>query len=258
MLIAVQLFKTLDEVTSADRPRIGGKSYNCARLRQAGLPVPDGIVIPSEASEEDIRALSEHPWFDSVPAGTLFAVRSSGLGEDSEGHSFAGIHETHLNVAREQIVEAVLVCRRSASSEQAVAYRKARGLGRDGIGVLVQCMVQAVTSGVAFTINPITGADEIVVNQATGLGEALVSGLIEPDEYILRKADLTVVSSRRVSGSNASDTNLGELGRMLMRIEQIYGAPQDVEWCHDGRQYWIVQSRPVTTRELRTQNLELR
>ena len=118
-------------------------------------------------------------------------MRSSGLGEDSEGHSFAGIHETHLNVARDQIVEAVLVCRRSASSEQAAAYRKARGLDADGIGVLVQVMVPAVTSGVAFTVNPITGADEIVVNAAPGLGEALVSGLITPDEYRLRKSDLS-------------------------------------------------------------------
>src|SRR5262249_29238715 len=256
MLIAVQLFRTLDEVTSADRPRIGGKSYNCARLRQAGLPVPDGIVISSDAAEEDIRALPESSWVDSIPAGTLFAVRSSGLGEGSEGHSFAGIHETHLNGAREQIVEAVLVCRRSASSEQAVAYRDARGLGSDGIGVLVQCMVPAVISGVAFTINPITGADEIVINQAPGLGDALVSGLVEPDEYILRKSDLSVISARRVS--DVAGTCLTELGRMLLRIEQIYGAPQDVEWWHDGHRYWIVQSRPVTTRKAGTLKSEVR
>jgi Pyruvate phosphate dikinase, AMP/ATP-binding domain len=93
----------------------------------------------------------------------------------------------------------------------------------DGIGVLVQCMVQAVTSGVAFTVNPITGADEIAINRAHGLGEALVGGLIEPDQYILPKSDLGVVSSRKVS--DVSDTSLGELGRLLMRIEQIYGAP---------------------------------
>jgi phosphoenolpyruvate synthase/pyruvate phosphate dikinase len=85
-------------------------------MRQAGLPVPDRIVLPSDVAEEDIRSLAEHPWFDSLPAGTLFAVRSSGLGEDSEGHSFAGIHETHLNVAREQVAEAALVCRRSRVS----------------------------------------------------------------------------------------------------------------------------------------------
>src|SRR5262247_2231699 len=183
MLIAVQMHRTLGEVTEADRARIGGKAYNCARLMQAGIPVPDGIVVAADATDEAVQALAGEPWLASQPAGALFAVRSSGLGEDSEGHSFAGIHETHLNVARDQIVEAVTVCRRSATSEQAAAYRRARGLAADGIGVLVQLMVPAVTSGVAFTVNPITGADEIVINAAPGRGEALVSGLITPDEY---------------------------------------------------------------------------
>jgi pyruvate,water dikinase len=247
MLTAVETFRTLDDVTEADRSRIGGKAFNCARLRQAGIPVPDGLVVSADATDEEVRALASDQWFTSQPAGALFAVRSSGLGEDSEGHSFAGIHETHLNVARDQIVEAVLVCRRSASSEQAAAYRKARGLDADGIGVLVQVMVPAVTSGVAFTVNPITGADEIVVNAAPGLGEALVSGLITPDEYRLRKSDLSLLSST-VSDTSDTSLDLASLGRLLIRIEQLYGAPQDVEWCHDGKQFWVVQSRPVTTR----------
>ncbi len=229
--------------------------------------MPDGLVIPSDATDADVRQLASDPWLASLPADALFAVRSSGIGEDSEGHSFAGIHVTQLNVRRDQIVEAVVGCRRSATSEQAIAYRKARGLededDDDRIGVLVQRMVPAVTSGVAFTVNPITGADEIVINAAPGLGEALVSGRVTPDEFRLRKSDLGVLSSRRVSDtsdtsevSEASD--LATLGRLLVRIEQLYGAPQDVEWCHDGQQYWIVQSRPVTTRrELITKNSEL-
>jgi pyruvate,water dikinase len=113
-------------------------------------------------------------------------------------------------------------------------------------------MVPAVVSGVAFTINPVTGADEVVVNAATGLGEALVSGQVDPDEFTLRKADASVVSVRRGRGDGSVDhalssEQLTELGRLLIRIERLYGAPQDVEWCHDGRQFWIVQSRPVTT-----------
>jgi len=247
----VNTFKRLDGITADDRPIVGGKAYNCARLTQAGIPVPDGLVISTETTDAEIQQLARDPWLASLPADALFAVRSSGIGEDSEGHSFAGIHDTHLNVARDQIVEAVLVCRRSAISEQAIAYRRARHLDEENgrIGVLVQRMVPAVTSGVAFTINPITGADEIVINAAPGLGEALVSGRIEPDEYRLRKSDLGVLSSRTVSEvSDTSDTSdLAALGRLLIRIEQLYGAPQDVEWCHDGEQYWIVQSRPVTT-----------
>jgi pyruvate,water dikinase len=91
-------------------------------------------------------------------------------------------------------------------------------------------MVTAVRSGVAFTVNPVTGSDELVVNSVDGLGEALVSGLVNPDEQHLLKTDRS------------------ELARLLVAVEAHYGAPQDIEWCHDGRQYWIVQSRPVTTR----------
>src|SRR2546428_12550821 len=252
MFSPVATFKTLDDITLDDLPLVGGKASNGARLKRAGIPVPDGLVIPTDATDADVRQLASDPWLASLPADALFAVRSSGIGEDSEGHSFAGIHETQLNVARDQIVEAVLICRRSAISEQAIAYRKARGLTGSGdtrgrgdedgrIGVLVQRMVPAVTSGVAFTINPITGTDEIVINAAAGLGEALVSGRITPDEYRLSKSDTSALAT------------------LLVRIEQLYGAPQDVEWCYDGEEYWIVQSRPITTRaELRTKNLVLR
>ncbi len=249
----------LDAITPGDLARVGGKAFNCARLKQAGFPVPDAIVVPSDAPDAAIQRLAGDPWLDTLPADTTFAVRSSGIGEDSAGHSFAGIHETHLNVERNQLLEAVLVCRRSAGSEQARAYRQARQLVDDDvrIAVLVQRMVPAVTSGVAFTINPITGADELVVNAGRGLGEALVSGLIDPDEFRISKRDGTVLSARAGTSGNGtpdgttlSAAQLAVLGALLTRIEQHYGAPQDVEWCHDGEQFWIVQSRPVTTANL--------
>jgi phosphohistidine swiveling domain-containing protein len=258
----------LDAITPGDQARVGGKAFNCARLKQAGFPVPDGIVISSDASDAEIQRLAGDPWLDGLPAGTRFAVRSSGIGEDSAGHSFAGIHETHLNVERHQLVEAVLACRRSAASDQARAYRQARQLGDDEgrIAVLVQQMVPAVTSGVAFTINPITGADELVINAAPGLGEALVSGLIDPDEFRISKRGGTVLSARQGSAENhtpgvstLSASQLVTLGALLARIEEHYGQPQDVEWCHDGEQFWIVQSRPVTAvPEVRSQKSEVR
>jgi pyruvate,water dikinase len=261
--------KNLDQVTADDLRSIGGKAYNCARLKQAGFPVPDGIVIPNDVADGELRKLLDDPWFDTVPADTRFAVRSSGIGEDSEGHSFAGVHETQLNVERVGLTEAVVHCRRSAGSAQARAYRDARRLadGDVAIGVLVQCMVPAVTSGVAFTINPVTGADDIVVNAAWGLGEALVSGRVDPDEFTLSKPDSDVMSERLGAkngrtGPTLSHDQLRELGGLLSRIEQHYRAPQDIEWCFDGRRFWIVQSRPITSAppnlELRTKNLELR
>src|SRR5262245_41995333 len=150
-----QALNTLDEVTAADRPLVGGKAYNCALLKQAGFPVPDGLTIAAGATDEQIATLAGHPWLARIPASQLFAVRSSGLAEDSAADSFAGIHETFLNVDRAGLIDAVRRCRDSAHSEQAQAYRAARHLPDDeaAVAVLVQCMVAAVKSGVAFTIN---------------------------------------------------------------------------------------------------------
>jgi pyruvate,water dikinase len=141
------------------------------------------------------------------------------------------MHDTRLNVARDQIAQAVLACRRSAHSEEARAYRARRQLeGEERIAVLVQRMVPAIASGVAFTINPVTGADELVINWIDGLGEALVSGRVTPRQMLLPKSDRSALAT------------------LVVAIERHYGAPQDVEWCHDGQRYWIVQSRPITTR----------
>jgi rifampicin phosphotransferase len=243
--------KTLADVTERDRATIGGKACNCARLRQAGFPVPDGLIVAADLSEREIHSLAADPWFDAQSSDALYAVRSSGIDEDGVDHSFAGIHETHLNVSRGELVEAVLVCRRSGRSEQAAAYRQSRHLeGGRAIGVFVQRMVPAVTSGVAFTINPVSGANELVINAAPGLGEALVSGQVDPDEYVVRKHDRAILSSR-LGAANAvpvlSNNQITEIAEMLLGIEAHYAAPQDVEFCYDGRQFWIVQSRPITT-----------
>src|SRR5262249_54902635 len=142
--------------------------------------------------ESELLTIDRDRWFDSQPAEARFAVRSSGIGEDSAGHSFAGIHETQLNVRRSELVEAIVLCRRSSESPQARVYRQTRHLDEENetlIGVLVQRMVDAVISGVAFTINPVTGANELVVNAAWGLGEALVSGQITPDEFVIDKGE---------------------------------------------------------------------
>src|SRR5262245_61766421 len=92
--------KPLDEMTAADESESGAKAYNCARLRQAGFRVPDGIVVLSSAKEDDIAGLADDPWFDGLPDDEMFAVRSSGIGEDGTDQSFAGIHQTSLFVPR--------------------------------------------------------------------------------------------------------------------------------------------------------------
>jgi len=270
---AMKLIKPLDQLTPAYLPNVGGKAYNCARLRQAGFPVPDGFAIITEAMDLSIPPVDLNEALDRFPSTTLFAVRSSAADEDSAGHSFAGIHETKLNVTRNGITEAISACLASVQSPRALAYRRSQGLTTDNIqtGVLVQAMIQPVISGVAFTLNPVTGAtNELVINASWGLGEALVSGRVEPDEFRVRKSDGVVLSTRigskrhRVVSKNGvsslveteeheqetltlTNKQLQELAALLGRIEQEYGSPQDVEWCHDGTQFWIVQTRAVTT-----------
>jgi rifampicin phosphotransferase len=247
-------FAPLDRVRPADAPRCGGKAFNCARLKQAGFPVPDGLVVFADASDSAIGTVASHEWFDSLAAPGLFAVRSSGIGEDSAAHSFAGIHETILDVPREGLAAAVAACRASALSPRADTYRSATGLTTEStdIGVLIQRMVRAAVSGVAFTVNPLTGAqNDLVINAARGLGEALVSGAIDPDEYIVHKTSGELLLRRLADDSTSavaalSDHDVAALAALLRRIEAHYGAPQDVEWCRDEAGFWIVQSRPVT------------
>ncbi len=240
----------LNNITAADAARVGGKAFNCARLKQAGVPVPDGVVLTTDAMRSlDLPEL--HQWLAGLPASTRLAVRSSGVDEDSAGHSFAGIHETTLNVQPSDVPDAIRSCWASVTSPQAVAYRRAQNLPAENprTAVLIQIMVDAVASGVAFTIDPVTGSkDELIINSTFGLGEALVSGQVEPDEFRVRKADSQILDAH-VAGDQASLTDdlVRHLTGILLRIERHYGTAQDVEWCYDGSQLWIVQSRPITT-----------
>jgi phosphohistidine swiveling domain-containing protein len=257
----------LDQITGAEASRAGAKAYNCARLKKAGFPVPDGLVVLSDATAADLATLARHAWVAGLPADVVFAVRSSGIGEDSAGESFAGIHQTLLDVGRAELAPAVAACRASARSTPALEYRRAKGISTDTIemGVLIQCMVHPVAAGVAFTVNPVTGADhELVINSSWGLGEALVSGQIDPDEFVVGKRDGELQWSRIGEKGNAglsataslTPDLLAELAIILTGIERHYGAPQDVEWCHDGARFWVVQSRPVTTTRARPAETE--
>ncbi|MBI4483029.1 MAG: hypothetical protein HY652_09080, partial [Acidobacteria bacterium] len=264
---------SLDQTTPADASRVGGKAYNCALLKQRGFPVPEGAAVVAEGMGSAAALADLDTWLSKLPPDVLLAIRSSAADEDSAGHSFAGIHESGLNVPRHRVPEAVRACWSSVQSARALAYRRAVGVSTEGVraGVLVQVMVQPVVAGVAFTVDPVTGAcEELVISASWGLGEALVSGLVEPDEFHVRKSDGAVVRqhiggkrycvlaeqgvSRLVetredeqAKPSLSDEQVRELAGLLVRLEQHFGAPQDIEWAHDGRQFWILQSRPVTT-----------
>ncbi|MBC7104416.1 MAG: phosphoenolpyruvate synthase, partial [Firmicutes bacterium] len=236
--------------------------------------------IPEEIRGEILAAYGELSG-DGAPA--LVAVRSSATAEDLPEASFAGQQETFLNVlGEEEVLDAVRRCWASLWTARATAYRESKGFDHFKVylSAVVQKMVPAAKSGVAFTANPVTGdRGEIMINASWGLGEAIVAGIVTPDEYVVEKGTGRIrskmVASKevmivRAPGSRGgtvqvrvaehlgpdyverqclTDQEIQVLTRQLERIEQHYNFPQDIEWAYDERErtFYLLQSRPITT-----------
>jgi len=228
---------------------IGAKASNLALLARDGFPVPAGLVVTPAAEERWEEAL---PLLREAAVGlgaARFAVRSSGTAEDLEGTSFAGQYETVLGVPLDGLPEAVRRVFDSAAASRVSAYREARGGASAGSGgprmaVLVQAMVDADSSGVAFTANPLTGRrTETIVNAVRGLGERLVSGEAVGDEWVVRSEDATL---RRESEEALDERQALEVAALARRVEAHFGPPQDVEWAISGGVLYLLQARPMT------------
>jgi phosphohistidine swiveling domain-containing protein len=201
------------------------------------------------------------------------AVRSSATAEDLPGFSFAGQQDTFLNVIGiEALQRAVIDCWSSLWTPRAIGYRARNGIDQEhvSLAVIVQQMVPSEASGVLFTANPLTGKrTETVVDATFGLGEALVSGQVEPDHFVVDALDKCILNKalgqktiaiREQEGGGTvavphdaadrqalADTRILELAELGQRVADLFGAPQDIEWASaDGRLY-LLQSRPITT-----------
>jgi rifampicin phosphotransferase len=205
------------------------------------------------------------------------AVRSSGTAEDLADASFAGLHDTFLDVrGGEEVVRALKRCWASMWTARATSYRHDKGFAHDQarIAVVVQSMVESEVAGVLFTANPLTSAtDEFVINASWGLGEAVVSGLVNPDEFTVAAPDGHVVEKQL--GSKAirfirdpalgtgtvqhdpdapdreifclTDAQVGALARLGRQVLDYYdGIPQDIEWGYANNAFYLLQSRPIT------------
>ena len=184
--------------------------------------------------------------------GDLVAVRSSAVSEDGLAASFAGQQETYLNVPRDAVLDRVRECWASFFSPRALFYRAQKAVLADTrMAVVVQAMVQADKSGVMFTVDPIRNRREcMIVEGAAGLGEAIVSGEITPDHYVISRDDGRIIESfipDENSGRVLADDELDGLRRLGLRLETFFGSPQDVEWCACGGELLLLQSRPITT-----------
>jgi phosphoenolpyruvate synthase/pyruvate phosphate dikinase len=277
----------LSDLACQDPELAGSKSAILARLFHI-LPgaVPSGVALSppqaeffaslsgsdslAEASQALLAALGEH----GPTMGKRYAVRSSALDEDSAGYSFAGQYETALGLSSVyDIITAIGACVHSADSARIAAYRSASVQeSTPAVGVLIQEMVPADRAGVAFTINPLTGANEIVIDASFGLGDLLVSGQITPDEFIIdtscqvsnKVSKLTVGSKRLMSVlthhgiihtpvpkslqviPSLSDGQLNEIISAARACESALGHPVDIEWAVNGNMLFILQARPIT------------
>lgn len=249
------------EAFSFDSPAKLADEARALRAALVRLPLPASVVEPLR---------ERHARF---PAGSAFSVRSSSTFEDLAGAAFAGQHDTYLNTTGiERILERVRDCFISLWQDRAILYRRQRGFDHRAaaMAVVVQQMVQAEVAGVGFSVNPVNGRlDEMLINANYGLGESVVSGEGEVDQFVLQKADGKLRSStigrkshRVVAAKDGVKTEaldertgskpclspdmLGRLAQLMRKVEQSYQFPQDIEWAVAGGELYLLQARPVT------------
>ena len=239
-----------------------------ARVSGQGL----GQGGPEEAAAADIRRWIEAlqppaevtaelaAAYAALGSGARVAVRSSATAEDLANASFAGQHDTYLDVAGETaVLDKVRACWASLWTERALTYRRQQGFDQDEVAIacVVQRLVVATVAGVAFTADPVTGErDRVIVDAVAGLGEALVSGRATADHFVLRKSDGAILEARlaKEGASSGAEPFLADILSLALRVEQHYGVPQDVEWAVGteatrpgaGATAFVLQARPIT------------
>ncbi len=206
------------------------------------------------------------------------AVRSSATAEDSSIASWAGELETYLNTTEEQVVERVKQCWSSLFTPRAIFYRHEKGLidSHVSVAVVIQKMVQSEISGIAFTVHPVTeDRDQMIIEAGYGLGEAIVSGQVTPDSYVISKSGMKIMDvyiggqTKKLVQAKKQDEDdrnewieltteegeqqklnegqILELAALCKKIEDHYGFPCDIEWAFAEGEFYITQSRPITT-----------
>jgi pyruvate,water dikinase len=310
------LIKTFEQITMSDTAIAGGKGASLGEMTQAGISVPSGFVILSNAFEKFLEETNLNIEIDSIlhsvnpkeihtienasekikslitskeipediksgiqkyfkKLNTEFvAVRSSATAEDSSSAAWAGQLESYLNTTENNLLDNVKKCWASLFTPRAIFYRFEKELHKTkiSVAVVIQKMVDSEISGIAFSVHPITQDDnQLVIEASFGLGEAIVSGQITPDSYVVEKKPLNIFDVnintqlrgmyRGKNGGNEwkeiskikgesqvlSDNQIKKLSKIILSIEKHYNFPCDIEWAFKQNKFYIVQSRPITT-----------
>ncbi len=237
---------------SADLEHLGDEAVRLRLIdRFERAPISSSVAV---ALDEAVARLAAE--LETLGGEARFAVRSSGIGEDSSAASFAGLHETELDVPPDGVAAAVQRCWASLWSAPAVAYRHRQGLALDGGGmaVVVQALVPATSAAVIFTRHPVTGrTDQLVVTSVRGLGDAMVSGTVTPDTWVIDRPSLTWTEytpgdgRAGAPGPAIDDADLRELASLALQVEERFGAAVDIEAAAAGGAWFLLQARPITT-----------
>lgn len=231
----------LADAASAHRDTVGGKAIGLSLLIRSGFRVPDGFVIPPEVDTADVAGLLAGV-LDGATAP--YAYRSSASAEDLATASFAGQYQSVLGVVGARPgAEAVARVRASAFGEPASGYRDRVTSDDPAMAVIVQEQIDPRVSGVAFSRDPVTGEDAVVIEAAPGLGEALMAGEVTPESW-----EVTSQPERRNGCGEAllSAPEAAEIARLCREAAASMGGPQDIEWAMDDSGVWLLQARPIT------------
>jgi len=256
--IAEEIQTRVQEVNPEDINSVD-KASNVIRDLIHDTKIPEDIA--SEITES----------FDQLDCDFV-AVRSSATAEDSEIASWAGELDTFLNTAKDNLLENVKKCWASLYTPRAIFYRYEKNLVDHSVSVavVIQKMVQSEVAGVAFTVHPVTmDKNQMIIEAGLGLGEALVSGQITPDSYIVDKSEMMILDiniseqTKQLAKSDSgnewielksegaqqklSGKHIIELAEICKSIEDHYGFPCDIEWALEDTTFYITQSRPITT-----------
>lgn len=308
----MRLVMGLEDVGRGDLEVAGGKGANLGEMIRARMPVPGGFVVTTDAYAQAADAVGLAARIEDAPPSELremlrgapveeslrreiaeayralgedvaVAVRSSATAEDLPGAAFAGQQDTYLNIiGTDAVIDAVRDCWASLWTDRAVSYRRERRVDPRTvrIAVVVQRLVDADLAGVMFSADPVSGERErVVVDAAAGLGEAVVSGMVTPDHYVLEhneqiefRAGLGEMAIRTsADGGVREEAAAAASGDPLLSPEQLrtlarcaraaaehFGGPQDMEWAIAGGEVFILQARPMTALPPEPQRLNRR
>ncbi|MBF9253247.1 phosphoenolpyruvate synthase [Pontibacter sp. 172403-2] len=255
-----ELLEQLSLLKVEDRDKIGELSAEIRRTIE-------GIAIPQDIHEEITRL------FSRLGEKNAYAIRSSATAEDLPAASFAGQQDTYLNISgKDAILKHISKCWASLFTDRAIIYRLQNGFDHRKVylSVVIQKMIFPDAAGIMFTADPVTSNRKILsIDASFGLGEALVSGIVNADNYKVREGSiiakkistkkLAVIASEKggtkqkeidpeqQNAQTLTDTEIIELERLGRKIEAYFGKPQDIEWCLSDGTFFIVQSRPMTT-----------